>query len=166
MNTQTMNTQATLTIPTSPFDDIIARLKLLQFTDTPNKPLISDNVAICLQHLETLQASTEKRLGVLLTINASENLHWITRAIISAISNEHKKLSIQIERLLAILDDYTQIELCQDPIAQKNAFAQIKQLNELAMSILGLEQQVVPALLEICQNQPVPTHSNSYQTLH
>jgi len=161
-----MNRQSTLAIPTGQFNDVIARLKLLQCHDTPHKSLVDDRAATCLQNLEALQTSANKRLGVLLTINSLENLHWIARAIISAISKEHEKLSIQIERLLALLDDYSRTQLCQDLTLQKNAFLQIKQLNDLAMSTLGLEQQVVPALLEISQNESLQTHSNLSQTLH
>ncbi len=102
----------------------------------------------------------------MLTINSLENFHWIARAIFNAISSEHERLSAQIEQLLALLDNYTRIELCQDLTVQENAFVQIKQLNDLAMSTLGLEQQVIPALLEICQNESVHISANLPQTLH
>ena len=67
---------------------------------------------------------------------------------------------------LALLDDYTQIDFCQNPTLQKNAFAQIQKLNDLATSTLGLEQQAVPALLEISQSELARTPSNMYHTLH
>ena len=161
-----MTMQSTIPIPTTLFDDVIARLKLLQSTDTPHKSLVDDKAAICLQNLEALQTSANKRSGVWLTIHSSENLHWITRAIISAISKEHQKLSIQIERLLALLDDCTRTQLCQDLTVQKKAFLQIKKINDQAMSTLGLEQRVVPALLEISQSESLQTHSNLPHTLH
>ena len=161
-----MNRHSTLAIPTSSFDDIIERLRFLHCSDTPYKSLIDDGTAICLQNLEALRAMANRRLGVLLTINSLENFHWIARAIFNAISSEHERLSAQIEQLLALLDNYTRIELCQDLTVQENAFVQIKQLNDLAMSTLGLEQQVVPALLEICQNESVHISANLPQTLH
>jgi len=158
-----MNKQSILTIPSSPLDDTIAHLKLLKCTGIPHRALIDDEAAICLQNLEALQAEADRRLDILLTIRSSDNLHWIARAFISAISNKHHTLSVQIERLLALFVDNHVAEICEDPTLQKKAFARIKQLNELAESTLRLEQQFAPVLQEMNQIELNQTHPCLYQ---